>query len=447
MSPYRRFVGGLVLIALVGFGVRLAYVVGAKWDEPMVGDQIYYNAAANNLARSEGYVVPFDLEDPLLVGTGPAADHPPLTITVLAPVSWLTGQNPNAQRLAMAMLGTAVVVVIGFVGHAISGDRAGWIAAGIAALYPNLWVNDGLIMSETLAALMVTLALALTYRLLARPTILTALGLGVVCGLAALTRAELILLVVGLALPAVIVVWRREPSECFRAVIVMIVAAAFILGPWVVFNLGRFREPTFLSTNEGIALLGSNCDSVYSGPGIGLTDLGCLPDPPPSGDQSTVSASYRRDALRFARDHADQLPAVALARVGRVWSVYRPADMLSYNIGEGRERWVTYLGLVAYYPLVLLAAVGLWTLRRSVHRWWPLVVPLAIVTVAAVVTYGQTRFRVPAEPGIVLLAAVAINWVIPGEVVDRVARASPGAAALSADADGPVADTRVSPRG
>ncbi|HZJ25713.1 MAG TPA: glycosyltransferase family 39 protein [Acidimicrobiia bacterium] len=431
MSSRRGFAGVLALIALVGLGIRLAYVVGEKWDEPMVGDQIYYNAAANNLARGEGFVVPFDPDDPLQPGIGPAADHPPFTIMVIAPVSWLAHQNPNAQRLAMAMLGVAVVVAIGYVGRAISGDRTGWIAAGIAALYPNLWVNDALIMSETLAALTVALALGLTYRLLRRPTIVTALGLGAVCGLAALTRAELILLVVGLAVPAVIVVWYRQRAECVQAIVVTVVAAAVVIGPWAVFNLGRFQKPTFLSTNEGIALLGSNCEPVYSGDAMGLTDLGCLPDPPPPGDQSVLSADYRYRAARYARDHADRLPPVALARVGRVWSVYRPADMLTYNIGEGRERWVTYLGLVAYYPLVVLAALGLWTLRRSVLQWWPLLVPVAIVTVAAVVTYGQTRFRVPAEPSIVLLAAVAINWVLPGALVDRAARSRARAAAAS----------------
>jgi hypothetical protein len=39
---------------------------------------------------------------------------------------------------------------------------------------------------------------------------------------------------------------------------------------------------------------------------------------------------------------------------------------------------------------------------------WPLLVPAVIVTIASAVTYGQTRFRVPAEPSLVVLAAVSL---------------------------------------
>ncbi len=42
----------------------------------------------------------------------------------------------------------------------------------------------------------------------------------------------------------------------------------------------------------------------------------------------------------------------------------------------------------------------------------PLRVPVLIVTIASAVTYGQTRFRVPPEPTLVVLAAVAIAAVV-----------------------------------
>jgi hypothetical protein len=41
-------------------------------------------------------------------------------------------------------------------------------------------------------------------------------------------------------------------------------------------------------------------------------------------------------------------------------------------------------------------------------RQWPLLMPPLIVTVGTILAYGQTRFRVPAEPSLVVLAAVAI---------------------------------------
>jgi hypothetical protein len=51
-------------------------------------------------------------------------------------------------------------------------------------------------------------------------------------------------------------------------------------------------------------------------------------------------------------------------------------------------------------------------MRRRRRRSWPLLVPALVVTIASAATYGQTRFRVPAEPTIVVLAAVAIAAVV-----------------------------------
>jgi len=147
------------------------------------------------------------------------------------------------------------------------------------------------------------------------------------------------------------------------------------------------------------------------GDGIGLTDLTCL-GPNPRGDQSVDSKIFRDRAFDYIRAHKKRAVLVAAARVGRTWSVFRPWDMVTYNKGEGREGWVTILGLVMYYPLLIAAVAGWVVMRRRRRRSWPLLVPALIVTVASAVTYGQTRFRVPAEPSLVVLAAVAVAAVV-----------------------------------
>jgi 4-amino-4-deoxy-L-arabinose transferase-like glycosyltransferase len=414
----RRFWRILLAIALVALVLRVAYVAFAKTNQPIHGDQLFYNAEANRLARGDGFVEPFDPQalsrGVIREGTDPAADHPPLTVIVLAPVSFLTREALIPQRLEMAVLGTAAVVVIGLLGRRIAGDRAGWIAAGIAAVYPNLWVNDGLIMSETIATLLVALALLYAYRLIREPRLWTALVVGALCGLAALTRAELLLLVPLLAVPAALVARSVAIGQRWKLAGAGVLAAAVLIGPWVGYNLVRFKEATFLSTNDGIALLGSNCDSVYYGHGIGLTDLKCLGSNP-RGDQSVDSRIYRDRAFDYIRDHKKRTVIVGAARAGRTWSVYRPWDMVSYNKGEGREGWVTILGLIMYYPLLVAAVAGWVVMRRRRRRSWPLLVPALIVTIASVATYGQTRFRVPAEPSLVVLAAVAIAAVVAHE--------------------------------
>jgi len=99
--------------------------------------------------------------------------------------------------------------------------------------------------------------------------------------------------------------------------------------------------------------------------------------------------------------------------------------MVSYNKGEGREGWVTILGIITFYPLLLAAIAGWVVMRRRRWRSWLLLVPAVIVTIASAATYGQTRFRVPAEPTLVVLAAIAIAALVAR---DWPARRRPAAA-------------------
>ena len=172
-----------------------------------------------------------------------------------------------------------------------------------------------------------------------------------------------------------------------------------MVAPWVGFNLARFHDPTFISTNDGITLAGANCDAdVLTEPGSGSgRSASCTGSLDLPGDQSQVVEPLpapRRSTT--SSTHKSRVPIVVLARVGRTWSLFRPLDMVSFNAGEDRERWVTRLGLVAYYPTLLVrdrrrgGAVAAAAHGRAVGA---AARPLIVVTIGAVITYGQTRFR------------------------------------------------------
>jgi 4-amino-4-deoxy-L-arabinose transferase-like glycosyltransferase len=426
-QPFGRL---LLVVIVLALAVRVGYVVGAKRGPCFVsfkigfiptqcprGDQLFYNGEANRLALGDGFV------NWAIRGSHspPAADHPPLTVVVLMPMAWLNMHWPltsihdptavTVERYYMAALGTLLVFLIGLLGRRLGGDRVGLVAALLAALYPNLWVNDGLIMSETVTGIVVVSALILAYRLRDRPRIATAIACGAACGLVVLARVEFGLLVPLLAVPAALAARGANRKRHLTLAAAAVAAAVIVVAPWVIYNESRFADTTFVSTNDGLTLAGANCALVYSGRTIGLWVLQppCIGDPRPAGDQSQVSAAYRHRAFDYIRAHKSRVPVVVAARIGRTWGVFRPRDMLFYNVGEGREKWVTELGLITYYPLAVLAVAGGWILaRRRRGLLWPLLVPAVAVTVAVALTYGQTRFRAAAEPSIVLLAAVAL---------------------------------------
>lgn len=404
-SRTSSFERNLALVALAALVVRVVYLLAEQIHEPGLGDALYYSRQADRIAAGGFF------DDPANPGH-PAADHPPLTALVLTPGSLLPGVGLPYHRFTMALLGVAVVVVVGLLGRRVAGDRAGLVAAGLAAVYPNLWMNDALAMSETPAALAVAVILLLVYRFIDDPSPRSAALVGVACGIGILARAELALFLPIVVLP--VALWARSLPVAARLgrVLVAGAVAAAVVAPWTLFNLVRFEEPVLLSTNDGLTIIGANCDEVYRTTAIGLWSLQCAQRVPASGDQSQVSATYRRAGIDYLRANRDRLPAVVATRVARAWSLYAPDQMAWYNQGEGRPRWASYLGLGMFYVLAVAAVAGGVVLRRRRVPVWPLAGTAVIVTVTAAAFYGLVRFRIPAEVAIVVLAAVAVDALV-----------------------------------
>jgi 4-amino-4-deoxy-L-arabinose transferase-like glycosyltransferase len=400
-----RFWVRLALVALLALAVRVGYIGVAKWhDEVEFSDALYYATQAQALADGEGFHHPDHPRE--------AADHAPLTSISQAPVALVFGKSVLAQRLAQAVYGTLAVVAIALLARRVGGDNIGLWAGGLAAIYPNLWANDAVIMAETLTALLVALLLWAVYGYLDRPGWRGAVLVGALSGLAALARAELALVGVLAFLP--VALRAAAPlRQRLGAVAVAGLAAIVVLAPWTIYNLDRFEKPVFISTNDGLTLIGANCDSQYDGPDPGLWDIACLPPGAFTDaqdlDQSVVNADYRHLAIEYARHNLGDLPRVAAIRVARTWSLYDPASMVTFNEHEGREPVVSWAGFVSFWLLVPLAIGGTALLRGRGRAVWPLWSTAVVVTLTSALFYGLVRFRVPAEVALVVLAAVALE--------------------------------------
>jgi 4-amino-4-deoxy-L-arabinose transferase-like glycosyltransferase len=410
----RAFVVALLVIAAAALVLRVTYIVTVTQDENSAYDAFYYMSEAETVGDGRGFVTPFSGDE--------NADHPPLTVIALAPVARITDASELAMRITVALAGIGVVVLIGFLGRAVVGPRAGVLAAAIAAVYPNLWMNDGLVMAETFAALTVAGTLLATVLLIRKPSWPLALAAGVGCGLGMLTRGELVLLVPLVVLPAIVLLrgstWRTRAQLAG----VTVGTALLVITPWIAYNLSRFEEPVFLSNGDGAVLLGANCDDVYSGPAIGFWNLDCSVAVPMLGrDRSEVAEEQRDAAFEYIGDHAGRLPVVIAARLGRVWSLYAPWQSAELTEGEGRPVGLSLVGALTFWLLIPVAFVGVIVLRRN-PALVPLLGPFLLVTVVVAATYGTARFRVPAEVPLVVLAGVGAD-----RLIDRFRRATPAA--------------------
>jgi hypothetical protein len=115
----------------------------------------------------------------------------------------------------------------------------------------------------------------------------------------------------------------------------------------------------------------------------------------------------QRRALHYIKEHPDSLPkAFFWNGLSRTWDIRRPAYAIDEVAFEGRNKAVSIAGIAVYYVLLVAALVALWRLRARRSMVYPL---LAMALGASVVftAAAATRYRLPLEPALVVLASYA----------------------------------------
>ena len=438
-----RFRWRLLVISALAFGVRLLYVLVVTKRSPLAGDALYYSAQGQVIAQGKGFAAPF-----YFAGTMPAADHPPLAPIVMALGPLIAGTKSMLfgmplyvflQRLTMVVVGTLTVAVIGATGRRAAGrgsklppERIGLVAALIAAFCPSLWVNDGILMSESVAAL--ALAAVIWAALVAwdNPTVKQWTVLGLAIGVAALARAESISLLLVLAVPMIVMRHRRELPKLIGVGTAVAVSCLAVCATWLVPNSMRFEERTLFSTNDGLTWLGANCPETYHGEWRGVWTLGCLryvdtnhngrndaddlhswsPYDKATEDASQISKRYQSAAFDYIGNHASELPKLMVVRVARSWGAWRPDQMAEYNRGEGRGLRISWLAWAVHIAMLPFALLGLLALRRAGRPTWPFVSQAVVVTLTSALIYGLARFRLGWDVAACVLAAVGLVVVL-----------------------------------
>jgi 4-amino-4-deoxy-L-arabinose transferase-like glycosyltransferase len=422
-TSLRRDVGAVALVALV---VRVAWVAYSHRPPGGLNDPLLYQRFAQGIAAGKGYVS---------FHGKPTAYYPPGYPYFLGAIQWVCNQVGLRDHLtivaglAQSGLGTvaagASVIAgrrLGAAWGSVPARRIGLASGLVLALWPNLVLYAGVLLSETLfvAALAVFVAAVLSMeaedgRLRVGVAVVAAAMLGV----ATLVRPQVLVVV-----PALVVAWlaaRRPWRRGVRDLGVLAAGVVVVLTPWVIRNAVVLDAFVPLSNNGG--------DNLCVGFHPGATGHFEVPPYCDTGEfyVDGPAAELRREdettarARRWATGHLGALPALSIRKL---WYTYdTDGDGLraveSYEqdrfLPSGLRSALHVVTATGYVVVVLATAIGALV---AVRRWWrdrgPAVVVGAVLAMAAlsllvpVAFFGDARFKVASAPLVALLAGLGI---------------------------------------
>jgi 4-amino-4-deoxy-L-arabinose transferase-like glycosyltransferase len=394
-----------MVIAAGALVLRVTYLLANRGSD-VFGDGLAYYAQA--MAQAHGV---------WFMGlSGPTAQHPPAWVLVLT-AAMRFGLTAQFQlQLVSTVIGTGSVIVVGLIGRHVGGDRVGWLAAGLAAIWPAFWVFERDLLSETLVLLLVACLTLAVYRFYERPSLRRALVVGVGCGLVTLTRSEDVLgavIVVGACLLSLARSHRVTSRQAAGQAAVIAGATLVLLLPWIAYNQGRFQHQVLFSTGLGPLVGGSYCSPTYHGALTGGFQVGCdfygLRGARHM-DESSVDLVLRSQAWDFAKQHPGRLPLVVVAREGRTFGFWAPMQQARIEANWQNSPDVVLVGaMVGGWLLLVPAVAGVVVLRRRKTPLAPLVGFLVCTIIVVGLSYGQARFAASASVGYVVLAAVGLD--------------------------------------
>ena len=419
----------LVAILLIGAGLR----IGEAWDgRAPVYDAAAYAAIAANLERGEGFTVG-------AAATQPSSNYSPgLPLLVVGLYEATGGIHERLARVILALLGTLSVLFAYLLAQRLrrslnsphqggvdsASAVAGLIGAAAVAVYPALLEYQGMLMSEPLAATLLSGAvLAMLWASDRGDGWARWLLPGALLGATAMVRPEYL----GVAFLLALAVfargargdWRRSALQAA----ILLAGLAVVLAPWTIRNTIALDRVVPISTGGGQVLFaGTYLPSDGDPERVGAEVVERHPGLFTPADAQNLRLEQILARLAAAR-HPDLDTDRALSRMGReqLWNDVSEeplefAGFLATKVGRiwahGPRQVMREPGWAAlHWALVGFGLLGLCVLAWR-RRWEALVLATIFISITALsgLLVASPRRALAMLPLVAALAGVGAVW-------------------------------------
>jgi hypothetical protein len=426
-SRFRVVATSLPLIFVVAIFMRAAFAWDYIRQNPRQGLAVipFLQEAGNiaaSLATGHGFSSPFRVE------TGPSAWMAPVYPVLLAGIFRIFGVRTFESFVAAVglniLFSALVCVPLFFAGKRIAGTVVAAGAAWLWAIFPNAILNTFQSMWEaSLAALLVALILWMTLALDERrgrpgrlrwpewprwPQWIEWCGYGLLWGVALMTNPTLGVLFPLLLGWLMVRAW-KERREWYRQPALALGVAIMCCVPWTARNYRVFHAFVPLRSVAGLQLwIGNNEHSqdIWLGELHPIFDSAERAQYIRLGEIAYMEAK-RQQGLDYMREHPAREARLMASRFIATWSGGTPSPVADFlRTPSLWFRFVLLFNVLA--GLGALAGIIILIRRRSAYSF-PLAVYPVVFPCAYYLTLAYPRYRLPIDPVVLLLFAVAVR--------------------------------------
>ncbi len=411
---------GIFCLALL---VRVIYNNTVAHNYYPTHDSAFYQAIGFNLLKEHC----FCLESGI-----PSVDRAPLWPFIIAGLTSVFGPSDYFARLFLSLIGSGTCVLIYLFARDLFGWRIGILAGVIAAIYPEMYIYDGWLYTESLFTFLLFAVCYGLFRLQRTSQRKWHLWIlcGILLGLLSLTRPNGMLVIGLFIIWAIIMAWQKLLSwrVAARGALATTLLALVIIAPWTVRNYLVSHTFIPVATGDGTVLLGAYNDKVlttvtYAGGQFGTWIRPLDSDPVvalrypintcSAPCQVAREAAYQEAAIQWIRTHLSIMPHLLALHFTNMWHPDTHESDLPTDRFRQQQSTQLVLDMMKTFPIFVFILAGLGFVL-TLRRWRELlfIYLMILMTIAeCIIYYGIPRFRAPIEPMLILLAAGTVWWL------------------------------------
>ena len=395
-------------ILVLGGLIRVLYLLFSRespFYEPLLLDPAYYHQWANRILGGDF------IGEPVFYGL-------PLYPFFLALGYKVFGGSVFAVKLIQACLGVVTLFLIYKIGEKIASRRVGLVAAGLAAFYGPLFFHEQIFIPEALSLPLYAASFYGACVFTDEPTAKKGVFIGILFGLATLTKAGILLFV---PVFTAVLLFRemRSSRRRFLPIFLSLLFFLAVLAPVSAHNIVYGKDKVLLTSHAGFNFyIGNNPDAegVFVAPeGTGGNVESQTQDSKMIAEKALGKPLKPSEVSRYWSDKAwdfiRQNPAQFLKLCGRKVLLFFSADEISdvddYVFSKNFSPVLKFpwLDFAVLGPLVIL---GLFLSARSIrYRFW--VYAWVVCYLLGLVTFFvNARYRMPILSVFFPVAAVAV---------------------------------------